>query len=394
MNTGIFEQIRKYSLIINNHAQSCLTLVNQIGLSMLMTSIIVNVIDNVNDNGTIKDIKECCMTRKFVTMKDIAEALDISVNTVSRAFNDKADINPETKKRILEKAREMGYLRNSSAAFLRTSETRTIGVIIDDSTNPFFWEVFLGIETSAKKLGYEVILMNFESNTDEEHKAIETLLERRVDGLLISPLDVKGEHLKNLTERGFPFVVFGRKLDDLDVDCIYSKEEKGGYIATKKLIEDGCKNLIMLNSWADTNTTRSREAGFKKALAEFCVPEENYRVFRIFSPDELTSFIPDLIEKGEKFDGIFCFNDMMAYTTMKVLQEKDIRVPEDVEVIGFDNTKFSNLVYPSLTSINIHKFDLGYEAFNILYSKMKRVLKEPKEVILDVELVIRNSTKK
>lgn len=369
--------------------------VNKITLNIAINGMIVIDTVNVTVIGTdvIENIKECYMTRKFVTMKDIAKALNISVNTVSRAFNDKADINPETKKRILEKAREMGYLWNSSAAFLRTSETKTIGVIIDDSTNPFFWEVLLGIETSAKRLGYEVILMNFESDTDEEHRAMETLLSRRVDGLLISPLDVKGEHLKNLTERGFPFVVFGRKLDELNVDCIYSEEEKGGYIATKKLIEDGCENLIMFNSWADTSTTRSRETGFKKALAEFGIPEENYKVFKIFSPDELTLLIPELIEKGEKFDGIFCFNDMMAYTTMKVLQEKDLRVPEDVEVVGFDNTKFSNLVYPSLTSVNIHKFDLGYEAFNILYSKMKGELKEPKEVILDVEMVIRNSTK-
>lgn len=326
-------------------------------------------------------------------MKDIANALDISVNTVSRAFNNKDGISSETKKKIIKKAEEMGYLWNSTAAFLRTRETKTVGVIIDESTNPFFWEVLYGIESSAKKHGYSVILMVFESDLAEEHKALKTLLERRVDGILISPLDFNGEHLENLSKRGFPFLILGRKIDELDTDCIYSDEEKGGYIAAEKLIKDGCKHLIMFNSNADTNTAKSREIGFKKAMADYNINEENYKVYKVFSADDLITLIPKMIENGEFFDGIFCYNDIMAYVAMKVLQEKKLKIPEDVEVIGVDNTRFSNFVYPSLTSVNIQKYKMGYEAFNMLYSRMKGRRKKTKEIVLDVELVVRSSTK-
>lgn len=167
------------------------------------------------------------MKKRFVTIKDIAEEAGVSINTVSRALNNKPDVNQETKKKVLEIARRLGYIRNSDAVSFRKGATRTIGVVFEDSSNPFYAEVFKGIEVSARKYGYQVILMNTERDYINEIQAVDTLLQKRVDGIIISPTQFDSKDIEQLAKLNYPFVILGVHFEGDDLDEVYSNDFKG-----------------------------------------------------------------------------------------------------------------------------------------------------------------------
>lgn len=330
--------------------------------------------------------------KKYVTIKDIAKEAGVSVNTVSRALNNKPDINKETKKKILKIAKKLGYVKNVTASALRNKSTKIIGVILADSSNPFYAEVLKGIEIASRKYGYQIILMNTERIYENEAIAIETLLQRRVDGLLIAPVQDKNEDINNLRKMNVPFVIIGRHFEDLEVDEIFSDEEKGGYIATKYLLEIGKKRPIMINGALFKSPARMRYEGFKLALEEKNIPVKKENIF-ISDIDIEGGYktIKSVLRKKINFDSIFCYNDLVAIGVMKGLKEAGLKIPEDVAVVGYDDIYFSSFVCPALTTVKIKKFDLGYEGFKMLLEKIKGRRKKVKRKILEVELVKRES---
>ncbi|WGS65098.1 LacI family DNA-binding transcriptional regulator [Marinitoga aeolica] len=327
------------------------------------------------------------MKKNYVTIKDIAAAAGVSINTVSRALNDKPDINIKTKRKVLEIAKEMGYVKNVTASSLRNRKTKTIGVIFEDSSNPFFAEVLKGIEKGSREKNYNIILMNTEKKYDLERKAIKLLLEKRVDGLIITPTQEKSEDIKELIKINIPFVVVGVNFENIDIDEIYSDDYYGGYLAGKYLIENGRKKFIMLNGFSYKSVAKERYLGFKKALDEY-----NIKDFTVYELEEGLENaylkIKELIEKNIFFDGLFCYNDIFAFGAIKALYENNIKIPDKVNVVGFDDIAFANVL--NLTTIRINKEKLGYDAFHRLYKKIKGDKNRIKEK-LGVELIIRNT---
>ncbi|MCD6449459.1 MAG: LacI family DNA-binding transcriptional regulator [Thermotogaceae bacterium] len=333
------------------------------------------------------------MKKKYVTIRDIAEKAGVSINTVSRALNNKPDISEETRKKILRIAKELGYVKNVAASSLRSRRTNIVGVIIADSANPFYAEVLKGIEVASRKYGYQIILMNTERIYENEERAIEVLLQRRVDGLLITPVQDKTDDIKKLIERKVPFVIVGRHFEDLEVDEIHSDEVKGGYLATKHLIDRGRRNILMISGYLFKSAAYMRLEGYKKALKEHGITFKKDMVI-VTDVDIEGGYraVNQAIEKGIHFDGIFCYNDLNAFGAMKALKEHGYRIPDDVAVVGYDDIVYSSLVCPSLTTVRIKKFEMGFEAFKMLVQKIKGRRKRRKRVILDVELVIRESS--
>lgn len=330
--------------------------------------------------------------KKYVTIKDIAREAGVSVNTVSRALNNKPDINKETKKKILKIAKKLGYVKNITASTLRNKSTKIVGVILADSSNPFYAEVLKGIEIASRKYSYQIILMNTERIYENEAIAIETLLQRRVDGLLIAPVQDKNEDIEKLKKMNVPFVIIGRHFENLEVDEIFSDEVRGGYIATKYLLETGKKNPIMINGALFKSAAKMRYEGFKKALEEKNIPMENENMF-VSEIDIEGGYktIKELLRKRINFDSVFCYNDLMAIGVMKGLKESGLKIPEDISVVGYDDIYFSNFVCPPLTTVKIKKFELGYEGFKMLLEKIKGRRKKVKRKILEVELIKRES---
>lgn len=331
--------------------------------------------------------------KKFVTIRDIAKEAGVSINTVSRALNDKPDINVETKRKILEIAKKMGYIKDATAISLRYGLTKVIGVILEDSSNPFFSEVLKGIELGAKEQGFTVVFMNTEKDYTLEEEAIKTMIGRRVDGIIISPTQEKSDDIKFLIEKEIPFVVLGVHFEDIDVTEIYTDDVKGSYLAVKHLIESGRKRILFLNGFLYKSVAKMRLEGYKKALEEFGLKYDDNLVFELEEGYENAySLMKEIIKKGVKFDSVFCFNDVFAIGVIGALKEVGINVPKDVAVVGYDDISFSKFLTPSLTTVRIDKISEGKEAFDMLYQLLRKKIKKNIKKVLDVELVVRESS--
>ena len=331
--------------------------------------------------------------KKYVTIKDIAKLAGVAPNTVSRALNNKPDVSKDTREKITKIAEELGYIKDFNASYLRKRVSKIIGVILADSANPFYSEVLKGIEAASKEFGYNIILVNSERNYYEEEKAIKVLMSRRIDGLVISPVQSNSEDIINLLKTHMPFVILARHFENMKLFEVRSNNIQAGYIATKHLISQGAKKILMINGYLHKSPSRLRMEGYKKALNESGIDLPDYYV-TIGDIDLKNGYKATIesINKGIKFDGIFAYNDMLALGAMKALKEKGIKIPDEIRVIGCDDIRFSSLVDPALSTIRMKKYDMGYYAFELLIKILKKELTQAKDKIFDVELIVRKST--
>ena len=329
---------------------------------------------------------------KYITLKMVAEKAGVSVNTASRAINNKPDISKETKKRILQIAKELGYIRNAAAVALRTKKTGTIGAVIADNRNPFYAEVLNGIEEAAREKNYHIILANTQRDYQKEEEVINLLLAKRVDGLLITPVQDRDDDIKNLIDANIPFVVVGRDFENIEVDAVYNDEVKGGFLATEYLIKKGHKKIASINGFLHKSPAKGRLEGYKKALKKYGIPFDDALV-TVGDIDVKDGYerTKQLLEKGLNFTAIFAYNDMMAFGAMQAIKEKGLRIPEDIGLVGYDDIPFASLISPPLTTIRLKKQDLGVESVKLLLSRINGNRKKTKKVMLGVELQIRES---
>jgi LacI family transcriptional regulator len=236
------------------------------------------------------------------------------------------------------------------------------------------------------------MLMNTERVYENEEKAIEVFLQRRVDGLLITPVQGRANDIKALIERKVPFIIVGRHFDELEVDEIHSDEVKGGYIATKHLIDTGRRNILMISGYLFKSAAYMRLKGYRKALEDHGIPFREEMVIETdIDIESGYESMKEAIKKGLKFDAVFCYNDLLAFGAMRALREHGYRIPNDVAVVGYDDIVYSSLVCPALTTVRIKKFEMGFEAFRMLLQRIRGKRKRRKRTVLDVELVVRES---
>jgi len=329
---------------------------------------------------------------KYITLKMVAEKAEVSVNTASRAINNKPDINLETKKRVLQIAKELGYIRNAAAVALRTKKTGTIGVVIADNRNPFYAEVLNGMEVAAREKNYHIILANTQRDYKKEEEAINLLLAKRVDGLLITPVQDRDNDIKNLIDANIPFVIVGRDFENIEVEAVYSDEVKGGFLATEYLIKKGHKRIALVDGFLYKSPARGRLEGYKKALKKYGIPLDD-DLLSVGDIDVKDGYerTKQLFEKELDFTAIFAYNDMMAFGAMQAVKEKGLRIPEDIGLVGYDDIPFSSLISPSLSTIRLKKQELGTESVKLLLSHINSNRKKIKKTMLDVELQIRET---
>ena len=322
----------------------------------------------------------------------VAEKAEVSVNTASRAINNKPDINEETKKRVLQIAKELGYIRNAAAVALRTKKTGTIGVVIADNRNPFYAEVLNGMEEAAREKNYHIILANTQRDYKKEEEAINLLLVKRVDGLLITPVQDKDDDIKNLIDANIPFVVVGRDFENIEVDAIYNDEVKGGFLATEYLIKKGHKRISLIDGFLYKSPAKGRLEGYKKALNKYRISlDESLISVGDINIEDGYERTKQMLEKNLDFSAIFAYNDMMAFGAMQAIKEKGLRIPEDIGLVGYDDIPFSSLISPALTTIRLKKQDLGVESVKLLFSRINGNRKKTKKIMLDVELITRGT---
>jgi len=327
-----------------------------------------------------------------VTLKDIAKEAGVSVNTVSRALNNKPDINFETKNKILEIARRLGYTPNMLARSLRSKRTGTIGLVVADISNPFYGSLVKGIENEAREKGYSIILCDTDEEYEKEQEAIQTLVEKRVDGLLIAPVQTKDQDIVELKRQKIPFVLIGRHFDILETDYVITDDVQGAFSATEYLIKKGHRRILFINGSLHISSAKDRLAGYKRALLENGVGYED-RLVRsdVVRMEDGYRIMKEILNNKNNITAVFAYSDLVAFGVIKALRETNLKIPEDIAVVGYDDIEFASTLEPPLTTVCIPRHRLGKEAVRILDKKIKEEFKGPQGIALKTELIIRKS---
>lgn len=335
---------------------------------------------------------------QYVTVKDIARALNVSVATVSRAFNDKYDIRKETRELILQKAKEMGYKPNPIAKKLLQKHSFNIGVIVPEFINSFFPEVIIGIQEVLCKKNYQVIIMQSNESAELELANIISMENNMVEGLLISlSKETKNiDCLERLIRDKFPIILFNRINDSLPASKVIFNDYKWALFATEHLIEQGYKKIFHFAGPTHLTPIKNRIRGFERAMEKHGLPcrEEQIIETGILVEDGERA-METLIQKNTIPEAIFATNDPTALGAMKVLKKHGYKIPDDIGIVGFSNSKMAEVVEPALTSVAQPTFEMGQTAARLLLEQLSSTENiNPKTIIMDGKLIIRNSSKK
>lgn len=328
-----------------------------------------------------------------VTFKDLAKAAKVSTSTLSRALNDKPDINPKTKNKILAVAKELGYTPNAVAKSLRLKKTGTLGVVIADISNPFFAAVIKGVEDTARRKGYNIILCNTDEKYETEKDAIQLLLTKRVDALLIAPAQIKDQDIVELKKRKIPFVLFGRHFEHLETDYVVSNNVQGAFLATDHLIKKGHKKILFINGPLHLSSAKERLLGYKQALLKKGI-EFNYALLkqRAVRMEDGYRIMKKVLSSELEFTAVFTYSDFVALGVVRALREAGLRIPEDIAVVGYDDIDFISALEVPLTTVHVPKYRLGSKATQLVDKKIKGEVKKPQKLILDTQLIVRKSS--
>lgn len=341
---------------------------------------------------------------KPVTLKEIAEILGISIATVSKALKDYPDVSKRTKKLVKETASTLHYKPNAFAVNLRTSESKTIGLIIPVIVHHFFSSVIKGIVAQAEKKGYLVIILQSNESYELEKKQIDLLLSQRVDGILISLANGTGNfsHLNEVIQQDKPLVMFDKIAKIVNCSKIIINDRKAAYTATKHLIAIGCKRIAHFRGPLLPQNSIDRFLGYKQALLDNNIAYDPSLVYICqcgeMSFEEGKESARKLLNDHNDVDGIFINTDLVAIGAMTEFNKLGVKVPKDISVIGFSNWFMSSVISPTLTTIDQPGYLMGKTAFKQLYKEINARKKNEKvvyrEIELETSLIERESTKK
>ncbi len=330
------------------------------------------------------------------TIKDIAEQAGVSYATVSRALNNKYGVNAETREKVLKVARELSYSPNAIARGLVSNHSFTLGLILPDMTNPYFPAVAAGIEAGAQERGYSVFLCNSNWDQSRESNYVKLLSERRVDGLIRAPVGCGEEERRQETEEGhLPTVYVSNAPKDTDRSSVIIDNIRGGYMATKHLIDCGYDSIgfigVSERGMADNNRLEGYKMAFERYGREF---DPRYLKFGDFRQQTGYNIIRSLIKEGGYPSAVFAENDVLAIGILHGIKDSGLKVPEDIALIGFDDISFSAYQEIQLSTIKQPKEQMGSIAADILIDEIEtgEQSSSPRKIILEPELVVRRSS--
>lgn len=336
---------------------------------------------------------------KEVTIYDIASALNISIATVSRALKNDAVVSKPTKKKIFDLAEKMGYRTNHFARNLRQQTTKTIGVIVHELNSNFITSVLAGIEKVTTEAGYDLIIAHSSESFTKEIANAKNLFEKRVDGLIASlSFDTRNmDHFKPFKEKNVPVIFFDRVEQEGENTVVVIDNHKCGYEATEHLIQQGCKKIVHITSSLKRNVYSERFKGYKDALAKYKIPyDENLLILHDLSESAAIESALQIVKMDPFPDGAFITNDFVAAVVMRTLKENDIRIPEDIAIVGFNNDAICTLIEPALSTVNYPGIDIGEVAARNLINHLMGTsdLHNTHTIIVRSNLIIRKSSHK
>jgi len=337
--------------------------------------------------------------KKDITIYDIAQKLELSSATVSRALQDNPAINKNTRRKIQRTAKELGYRHNTFASSLRKQKTNTIGVIVHELNSNFITSVLAGIEKVTTEAGYDLIIAHSSESYEKEAANALNLFHKRVDGLIASlAFNTNGlDHYKSFEEKGIPVIFFDRVEEKGDSTKVIIDNYKCGYQATQHLIEQGCKKIVLVTANLKRNVYAQRYKGYKDALQNHHIAFDKERVLiKDLSEQCGVEAAMQILSMDPRPDGAFITNDFSAAVCMQTLKDHGIKIPLDIAIVGFNNDSISKIVEPQLTTIQYPGIDMGEIAARNLINHLRGItnIRHTQTIVVRSELIIRKSSLK
>lgn len=328
------------------------------------------------------------------TIKDIAKKANVSYGTVSRALNNKYGVKKETRERVVAVAAKMGYSPNAIARGLVNKATNSIGLIIPDILNPFYPGVARSIEDKALKNGYSVFFCNTNHDKKRETQYLRLLAEKRVDGIIVAPgLDASNTP-NDVTVGDIPIVHICRRYVEPDKSFVVIDDERGGFLATKHLIEQGYKKIGFIGAAQNQALYMGKRfEGYKQAFQKFGLElDDRYIYSSDFKRQTGYRLVRKMLANGDYPRAIFAENDLLALGGIQAIRESGLSIPEDIAVVGFDDIPFASFPEVQMTTIRQPKHEMGEMAVSILLDQLSGRNTQPRKVILEPRLIIRKSS--
>ncbi|MDK2886854.1 MAG: LacI family transcriptional regulator [Thermosipho sp. (in: thermotogales)] len=322
------------------------------------------------------------------SIKEVAKKAGVSISTVSRVLNNSAPVSESLRKKVETAVKELGYLPSNIAKSLRKGKTKTIGFILPDITNPFFANIVRGAEDYLRRKGYALILCNSDQDKEQEIQLLETLISKHIDGLLFTGTGSFNSLLVEKIKKGLKVVFLDRIIEGINSSYVVIDNMKGMNLLLDFLVKSGHRNFVFINGNKETFSAKIRYEAFIEKMKKENLKYKHY--FTNFS-----------YEAGYKFarkmkimpDVIVCGNDLIAYGVIDAIEEMGYKVPDDVSVTGFDDIPFSKHFKPPLTTVRQPMYKMGEKAAELLLKIIEENKFLNKGMVLEPELIIRNSTK-
>ena len=336
-----------------------------------------------------------------VTLKVLANILKLSTSTVSKALKDYSDINLETKLKVKELAKKLKYTPNSFAVSLRMKESKTIGVIIPTMVHFFFSNVIDGILKEAESHDYMVFIMQSNENEELEKKQVDLLLSKGVDGIIISLSNKTKDlgHLQKIIDTNVPLILFDKIAKTINCSKVLIDDRKAAYDAVSFLLKKGYKRIAHFRGDLNPQNSIDRFLGYKKALLDHNVEFDPALVYMCNSNSDFTDGFENaeklIHDHGENVDALFTVNDLLAIGALNYFNKHNIKVPNQIAIVGFSNWFMTNITTPTLSTIDQNAYLMGEKSASLLIQEIDHQQKgipiEHQKIIIDTELIIRKS---
>ncbi|MFV2021095.1 LacI family DNA-binding transcriptional regulator [Micromonospora sp. LOL_023] len=332
-----------------------------------------------------------------ISIRDVASRAGVSVGTVSNVLNRPDIVAAGTRTRVLAAISELGFVPNDAARQLRRGRGRTLGLVVLDVANPFFTDVARGVEDATSAVGMPVIFCNSDGDAAKERAYLDLLEEQRVQGVLITPVDDASERLMRLRERGVLVILLDHRSRRPDICSVSVDDRLGGTLALRHLIDAGHRRIAFVGGPQHLEQVRDRYAGAVRALAEAGLPEGQLR--RFDTPSLTVAAGRDAAARmlgtprTSRVTAVFCANDLLALGVLQGLTRQQVRVPDDIALVGYDDIEFAAAAAVPLSSVRQPRQRLGHTAATLLLDEAANPgTHRHRQVVFDPELVVRESS--
>jgi LacI family transcriptional regulator len=328
------------------------------------------------------------------TIRDVAKRAGVATMTVSRVINNSGYVSDATRAKVETAVAELGYVPNMLGPSLRFNQTNTLALVLTDITNPFWTTLARGVEDAAHLKGYSVIFCNTDESPEKQEQYLTMLLKRRIDGILLAPACSSPDSVQLIQKQGIAIVVLDRSVPVTDVDMIRGDSTGGAFMLTQHLLDLGHTDIRMLAGHHDVSTSYERVVGFHQALQDAGLePDDDKVIWGEFTQESGRKMTKQVLAAIPRPTAIFAANNFIAIGALRAIREAGLQVPEDISLVSFDSLSEALSAEPFFTNVAQPTYEMGFQAAQILISRMSGNDSEDfRSILLPTELIVRQSS--